>query len=60
MVATIRMANIALQGAIQFSNSKTGDEGHTARPLSRYAGQVREWAHGFVVVSSKKSHMLVW
>ena len=59
-VATIRVADIALPAAIQFWNSKTGDEGVTTKPLSRYADQGREWAHGFVVLSSKKSDMLVW
>ena len=57
-VATIRVADIVLPGAIQFWNSKTWDEGYTTTPLSRYADQVREWAHAFVVGSGKKSDML--
>ena len=59
-VATIRVADIALPGAIQFWNSKPGDKGYTTRPMSRYADQVREWAHGFVVGSGRKSDILVW
>ena len=54
------MVDIALPGAIQFWNSKSGDEGYTTRPLSRYADQVQEWAHGFVVGSGRKCDMLVW
>ena len=59
-VATIRVANMELPGAIQFWNFKTGDEGYTTRPPSRYADQVREWAHGFVVGSGRKCHVMVW
>ena len=57
--ATICDADIAVPGSIQFWNSKTGEEGYTIRPLSRYVDQVREWAYAFVVGSGKKSVMLV-
>ena len=40
-IATVRVADIALPESIQFWNSKTGEEGYTTRPLSRYADQVR-------------------
>ena len=54
------LAGLVILGAIQFWNSKTGKEGYPTRPMSRYADQVREWAHAFEVESGKKSDMLVW
>ena len=54
-VATIRVPDIALPGAIQFWN-----EGYTTKPLSRYTDQIGEWAHRLVVGSSRKSNILFW
>ena len=51
---------IALSGFMHFWNRKTGEEGYTTRPLSRYADQVREWAYGFWAAVGKQADVLVW
>ena len=51
---------IALSGFIQFWNRKTGEEGYTTRPLSRYADQVREWAYGLWAAAGRRADVLVW
>ena len=53
-MAIVRVADIALPGSIQFWNSKTGEEGYTNRPLSKYTDQVQQWAYGFVVAAGKQ------
>ena len=58
-VATIRVANIALPGAIQSWKSKTRVGRYTMKPPSTYEDQVREWADGFVVGYGTTSEMLV-
>ena len=58
-VASVRVADIELPGSIQFWNSKTGEEGYSTRPVSRYADQVREWAYIFSVASGKQTDILV-
>ena len=58
--ASTRDGDLATPGFVQFCNSKTGEEGWTSRPLTRYGEGVRAWIHCHPMAGGLCADQLVW